>query len=662
MGNNTTRLEKRYLVSGVLIIPALVSMAELATAMPRAGGAYYYLDRTLGPLVGTVGGIGTWLSLVLKTAFALIGMGAYLALVMNVPIVPIAVACTVLFCAINILGAHESSRLLRVLVTSLLAILVVFVAHGLVDAFEPGSPGLRGPFLTDGFDGFLATVGLVFVSYIGLTKVGSVAEEVEDPERNIPLAMILALVTVMTVYALGVTVMVMVLGVEELSGSLTPVADTAGNLSNWLSPRVWVLLTVIAAVTAFASMSHAGILAASRYPLAMARDGLMPSQLAVIGRFGTPTTSIVVTGVFIVAALLVLDIAQVAKLASAVQLAIFTMVNIAVIVMRESRIDAYDPGFKSPFYPWMQLTGVIVPIVLIAEMGWLPVSFTLAVIAVGVAWFQYYARARIEREGAIFHVFARLGRRRFVGLDRELRDIMKEKGVRAEDPFDEVVARADVLDEPDGLKMSAVIDHAARLLAARLPVTAAELANLLERGMKLGGTPIARGAALLHARVAEVETSEIVLVRSAHAVDTDIGDDTTARLAADHPVHAVFVLVSGERDPGQHLRILAQIAGRIEDESFIDEWLAGHDEQELKETLLRDDRFLALKLKTGTKSETLIGKSLRELEMPEGNLIALIRRYGVTVVPRGRTVLREGDRLTIIGEPSGLRELADRYQ
>ena len=61
-----------YLLAGLMIVPALLSVAELSAAMPRAGGTYYYLDRTLGPLVGTVGGMGTWLTLVLKSAFALI--------------------------------------------------------------------------------------------------------------------------------------------------------------------------------------------------------------------------------------------------------------------------------------------------------------------------------------------------------------------------------------------------------------------------------------------------------------------------------------------------------------------------------------------------------------------------------------------------------------
>src|SRR5690606_35742414 len=64
-----------YFVAGLFMVPAMFSVSELATAMPRAGGAYYFLERALGPMVGTVGGLGTWLALILKSAFALVGMG-----------------------------------------------------------------------------------------------------------------------------------------------------------------------------------------------------------------------------------------------------------------------------------------------------------------------------------------------------------------------------------------------------------------------------------------------------------------------------------------------------------------------------------------------------------------------------------------------------------
>ena len=659
-----------YLVAGLLVVPAMLSQAELATAMPRAGGAYYFLDRTLGPLVGTIGGVGTWLALVLKSAFALIGMGAYAALVLEpagitVPVIPIAIAFTIIFAGVNIAGTRESSGLIRVLVIALLSILALFAVHGLTDVFVlrdgPGLAQRFSPLLPGGVDSLLATVGLVFVSYIGLTQVASLAEEIKHPDRNIPLGMTLALVTVTAIYTIGVFIMVAVLGAEKLSGSLTPVADAAGEFTSWFPAHVGVWVMVAAAIVAFASMSNAGILAASRYPLAMARDRLFPDGFALTGRRGTPVASIVFTCTLLVLFLIMLNVEQVAKLASALQLLLFGLINVAVIVMRESQIESYDPGFRSPLYPWLQLVGLFVPLVLVAEMGWLPVLFTLGVTTACFAWYTYYAKHRIERDGAIYHVFERLGRRRFAGLDRELRDIMKEKGARAEDPFDEVVARAIVIDLPERSDLSMIVREASRRLSGRLPATATRLQEAFNRGVTTGGTPMAHGAALLHTRLPNLDGSELALVRSRMGVDVDLGEEDIHREARGAEIRALFFLVSGKGDPGRHLRILAQLAARIEDDGFMPEWLADRHEQELKETLLRDDRFLSLRVRSGAKTEALIGRQLRDLTMPESALIALIRRRGQTIVPRGRTMINDGDRLTIIGDPIGLRELAVRW-
>lgn len=654
-----------YLLSGLLIVPAMVSQAELSTAMPRAGGSYYFLDRTLGPVVGMIGGVGTWMALMLKSAFALIGMGAYLAIFLDLPMKGVAVALTFVFAILNIAGARESSRLLRVLVIGLLAILAFFILHGLFDVVTAGVVDtFRSrftPFMPFGIDGLLGTVGLVFVSYVGLTQVASVAEEVTNPDRNIPLGMILSLATVTGIYVVGVYIMVAVLGTDALSASLTPVADATRAFSSWLPKGLAVSLIVTAAVAAFASMANAGIMAASRYPLAMARDRLLPERLATLGRLRTPAAAILVTCTILVVFLLTLDVVSVAKVAGALQLLIFALINLAVIVMRESQIEAYDPGFRSPLYPWMQIVGVIFPFFLVAEMGWLPAAFIFGVITVCMLWYRYYARERIAREGAIYHVFERLGRRRFPGLDREMRDILKEKGIRAEDPFDQAVARAAVIDLADATGLVEIIHNASVLLERRLPATSQQLTEGFTRGLHLGRATVAGGAALLHMRLPELESPEMVLVRCVEGVQFATGDEGVFRQAGDSPVRAMFFLVSGETDPGRHLRILAHLAGRIEEDDFMFEWLADRDEQELKETLLRDDRFLSLQLEQGTKTEPLIGRALKELSMPEGSLIALIRRYGDVIVPRGRTVLREGDRLTIIGEPRGLRELAERY-
>ena len=121
-----------YLLAGVLVLPAMLSVAELSTAMPRAGGAYYFLDRALGPAFGAIDGVGSWLALVLKSAFALVGIGAYLSLIVELPIRLVAVGLVVVFAIFNVVGAKETASLQRRLVWLLLATIGIWMLAPLI--------------------------------------------------------------------------------------------------------------------------------------------------------------------------------------------------------------------------------------------------------------------------------------------------------------------------------------------------------------------------------------------------------------------------------------------------------------------------------------------------------------------------------------------------
>jgi APA family basic amino acid/polyamine antiporter len=643
-----------YLIAAIPLIPAMFSMVELSTAMPRAGGAYYFLDRSMGPFVGTIGGLGTWLALVLKTAFALIGMGAYLRIFWpGVPVVTLAVILAVFFGVVNLFGARKTGTFQVLMVFALLLILFFFIGEGLPQINYRNFDG----FYDKGGDSIISTAGLVYISYVGITNIASVAEEIENPERNLPLGVFLAIATAIAVYAAGTTIMVGVLPAEILAHDLTPVASAAEVLfGNWGKIGV-----TVAAVIAFASVANAGILSASRYPLAMSRDHLIPAIFSKLTSRNIPHYGIAVTVCFIIFLVMSFDIASIAKLASAFQLMMFALICFAVIVMRESRIEAYDPGYRSPFYPWMQLFGVFSPMWLIAEMGMMSILFSLALVTLGTIWYIFYARERVVRSGAIYHLFARLGKQRFEGLDRELRGIMKEKGVREEDPFDEVVTRAQVMEFSQKYLFEEITHDVAQALASNLRIPAKDLEQGFLDGSRIGATPISHGAALPHIRLPEIERAEMVIVRAKEICFVE-APDFSGNISLQGPIHAFFFLVSPNENPGQHLRILSQIAGRVDDDNFLKDWLAASDEQELKEILLRDKRFLSLRIRGNSPSSVLIGRSLGEIRMPEGSLVALIRRKGETIIPRGQTVLEEGDRLTIIGDAHGIKKLNNEYR
>ena len=645
-----------YAVAGILILPAMLSKAELSTAMPRAGGTYYFLDRSLGPIAGTVGGLGTYLALVLKTAFALIGIGAYLTIFVDLPIKPVAIALTVAFMGFNIFGAKETTGLQRLLVTILLSVLVYFVVLGLGATFsgdsQPDFSARFSPFMPFGIEGLLSTVGFVFVSYAGLTKVASVAEEVQQPDRNIPLGMILSLASTTVIYVVGIFIIVALVDPTELHTDLTPVATASQIFLEWPTPQVGIILIVIAATAAFASTGNAGILAASRYPYAMARDRLVPRALANLGRYRTPVPAILLTTGLIILFIIFLDEEGIAKLASAFQLFIFILVNFAVIVMRESRITAYDPGFKSPLYPWMQLFGMVVSVVLIVAMGWMASLFTLGIVILCLFWFHYYARKRVVRDGAIYHWFARLGQRIDKDLDVELRSILKEKGLREEDPFEKTVANASVLDVERGTHtFEDVIDIISRTALSRLPQNADELQARFEQVKQQGPIPIATGVSLPHLHLTGIEHPVLFIVRSCDGIYQE----------EEPPIYALFMLISEEENARQHLRMLAQLAVSVDAEGFIELWRTAKNEQALKEILLRDERFLSLTLESNCPSQEFIGSALRDVRLPDSALVVLIHREGRMLIPHGNTVLEERDRLTIIGDPKDITALYRQY-
>lgn len=655
-----------YLAAGILVLPAMFSQAELCTAMPRAGGTYYFLDRSLGPLAGTVGGIGTWLSLVFKSAFALLGMGAYLVLFVELPIKPVAIALTVVFAALNIFGAKETSGLQRILVIAIVGILTFFIVQGLFEIFSPNGAEMRRgqftPFMPYGTEGLVTTIGLVFVSYAGLTKVASVAEEVENPDRNIPLGMILSLGTATLLYAVGVYIMVAVLDPAALREDLTPVATAAEAFFDWLPASTGLLLIVIAAISAFASTGNAGILSASRYPLAMGRDHLVTRRFAEIGRFGTPTLGILITAGSMIFFIIIFSEQGVAKLASAFNLLIFGMLNLAVIVMRESHIPSYAPGYRSPLYPWMQLTGILTAVVLIAKIGLLSILFTVGIIVVSIGWYIYYVRnnADVEREGAIYHLFERLGRHRYEGLEKELHGILEEKELTDTSDFEQLIARAAVLHLDTPPTYEEVVHQAAEILAERSSLSKDDIVQgFLERS-HYSGISVTHNTALPYYLAPNLEQEEMVIVRCKTGTCVEFGEN--GNTDSMQQVYALFFLLTPRENQGLHLHTQAVLANRVEEDQFLAEWQEASNEQKLKEALLHHERYLSLHLRPGTPAEDLIDQRLADLNIPASTLVALIRRKGDITIPRGSTVLKENDRITIIGDPAGIERLYELYR
>jgi APA family basic amino acid/polyamine antiporter len=383
-----------YVLAGLCVFPAAACKAELATAMPQSGGTYVYIDRIFGPLAGTVAGLGLWLSMLMKSAFALVGFGTYLAVLTHVPLKPTATVLLTGIIVLNTLGVQKVGRAQIGIVAVTLVGLVVLASFGLGDA-RPEN--LRHE-LEHGVGGLLAATGFVFVSYNGVTKVAAIAEEVKQPARNLPLGILLSLAIVMVLYALVALTLVAVVPHTELSRDLHPIYTLAHHIGGrWAGVAAAIL-----GIVTMTSMANAGLLAASRFPFAMARDRLLPSLFAeVIRGFKTPLPAILLTGGAMLVALWTLDVERLAKMASGLVIILYVAETVAVVVFREMSVHWYDPKYRSPFYPWLHAFGILAGLALLVSLGATVLAGALAVALPGLALFVLYGRRRTERLGVV---------------------------------------------------------------------------------------------------------------------------------------------------------------------------------------------------------------------------------------------------------------------
>jgi amino acid transporter/mannitol/fructose-specific phosphotransferase system IIA component (Ntr-type) len=561
-----------YLIASFMAVPAMFSKAELTTAMPRAGGDYFFITRSMGFGIGTIGGAASWFSLSLKSAFALIGMSAYAALITHIPITYIALGLCAFFVLLNIIGVKEASLFQRILVTVLLITLFLYIFR----AFPSVDVNRFASFAPHGAAAVFGTAGFVFISYGGLTKIASVAEEVKKPGRNIPLGMILSIVVVGLLYALVIFVTTGVMEPEALSRSLTPISDGARSS---LGP-VGSFVMAIAAVMAFVSTANAGIMSASRYPIAMARDGILPGFLArVSGKFSTPHFSIVITGLFMALAILFLELEFLVKVASTFLILLFMLANTAVIIMRESRIQNYRPKFLSPLYPWIQLIGIAACLLLLFEMGRQTYLLVGGFSVVGLAWYFAYAHRRVKREFALIHVIERITNKELTTytLENELKDILRERDEIVEDRFDRLMERCETLDLEGPLTLDQFLKTAAGKLSKPLDMDPDELFDVMLAREEETTTALRPGLAIPHIILKGTKKFEMLLVRC---------KDGIIFSKSLPPVYAVFMLAGTRDERNFHLRALASIAQITESKGFDEQWLAAKNVDELRDIVL----------------------------------------------------------------------------
>ena len=407
-----------FLLSALVVLPGAYSKSELASTMPESGGSYVYLERTFGPILGTITGLGLWASFLLKSAFALIGFSAYMYTVttyfdVTVNATIVIMSALLLITILNIFGIKKLKSFQTPILALTTALLILICLVQLFDGNTDFSRPIDGAFdVTKNDPKLLAeSAALVFVAYAGIIKVGAIGGEVKNPQKNLPYGILLSLLLVTILYC-SVTFIMMasVDGTWWLENGKAREDPVFAFVDAVASTRVGLVMATLAVLTMI-SGALSGVLAASRFLFAIARDNLLPQPLEDINiKFETPHWAIIITSVAMAICILTLPVKDVAKLASGFQIMVLIALNFSVIILRNANFehDWYHPKFKSPLYPWMQIFGIISGSALVIIMGEKAIYGGLAAVVIGVSTYYIYGKKHYKVTTTPFQTFSQM--------------------------------------------------------------------------------------------------------------------------------------------------------------------------------------------------------------------------------------------------------------
>ncbi|ARS91795.1 amino acid transporter [Natrarchaeobaculum aegyptiacum] len=398
-GNAGPAASLSFAIGAVIALLVALPTSELATAMPKSGGGYYFISRGLGTLAGTVVGLSLWFGLVFATAFYLVGFGYYVVdTLVEVGVaagewlvIPIAVLAGVAFTILNVTGTENAAKLQNGVVALLLSIIVCFLAVGGLDAAGVfGEPSTPERFAPHGAMPILSTAALVFTSYLGFAQVATVAGEMKDPGRNLPLAMVGSVLVVGVLYVATIFVATSAFGSDQLE----TLGETAMvEVGRHYLGTVGALAILVGGLLATMSSANASVLSTSRAIYAVSRDALLPRDASRINlRYGTPHVALGLAGGPIVVLTATGRVELLAEVASFLHLVMYGLICVALLALRRNEPEWYDPAFRVPGYPIVPILGALSSFALVAFMQPASRWIGLAIVVLTAGWYAYYAR------------------------------------------------------------------------------------------------------------------------------------------------------------------------------------------------------------------------------------------------------------------------------
>lgn len=406
-----------YLLTGFMTLFTALSYCELSSSIPIAGGGYTYVHEGIGGITAFITGWALIFGMIVSCALYAIGFAEHFGplLGLGLPYVfnyaALAVGIIVILMTVNILGTKESSRVQNFFTIGKVVILVVFVV--LCFSFvDWGRMDTVGEFFPFGYVTIMATTSLIYISFFGFEQISDASEDIKNPEKNVPRAILLSLTIPTVIYVFVVLVSVGIIDPKTLGESSAPLALIAGKVLKGYG----LVFILIAGVLSTVSALNAAVLTTSRLVYAVSRDGFMPAFLSQISsRFRTPHFAVVLAAGCAIIFAVMGGIRFVAQLTNFCLLFAVIIVNLSVIMLRKRQPNLKRP-FKLPFHPVIPVLGIVFNLAMMAFMDLS--TYVLGVSFLGVGALVYFAYSKgakrtLERERVVRRLMAEQSRKEY---------------------------------------------------------------------------------------------------------------------------------------------------------------------------------------------------------------------------------------------------------
>jgi len=495
-----------FVLNGFVALLTAMAYAELGSAIHGAGGGYLWIKAALPDPSGFLAGWMDWFAHAVACSLYALGFGAYFHEVLRVagitaPAVPfgrietwMAVGACGVFAYINYRGAAETGKAGNVVTIGKVAIIGAFIVAGLwAMVHRPGWHGSFSPFMTNGWAGVFAAMGLTFIAFEGYEIIAQTSEEVEAPKRNVPLAVFVSLLVVIPIYllvawvAIGAVTPPAGLTVTQYLGQAKEIALVAAANQFVVGGGIVIL---VGGLLSTLSALNATIYSSSRVAFAMARDASLPGVVArVHSKRATPHIAILFSTLLIVGMAVALPIEDVAAAAGVMFLLLFGGVNVAVIRLRRSH-PQLDRGFKVPFMPLTPLVAIATMLFIAVNMfSQYPLAWLAAGgwIAAGVGFYYGYSRTRETALAERVRWMERIEREEYsvlvaISNPHTMPSLMEAAAVIAHQHSGEIVA-VSVAEVPEGQSLLSGRDRAREMA----PLLDAAVDYAVRRGFRARG-------------------------------------------------------------------------------------------------------------------------------------------------------------------------------